>query len=67
MAPLTWRRHAWSNRLQTSLLLFALLGISGLAGALLFGDQGMWIALLASLLALLIEPATGRLLVLIRY
>jgi heat shock protein HtpX len=67
VAPLTWRRHAWSNRLQTVLLLFALLGISGLAGALLFGVQGMGIALLASLLALLIEPAAGARLTLTLY
>lgn len=55
-------RHAWTNRLQTLLLVLTLLGISTLAGALLLGEDGMWIALGASLLALALEPAaTGRL------
>ena len=39
-----WRRHAWSNRLQSLLLLATLLGISALAGSLLLGSDGMWMA-----------------------
>ncbi|BAL25300.1 zinc metalloprotease HtpX [Azoarcus sp. KH32C] len=55
-------RHAWANRLQTLLLVLTLLGISALGGALLLGEDGMWIALGASLLTLVLEPAaTGQL------
>lgn len=64
---MSWRRHAWSNRLQTLLLLLALLGISALAGHLLFGRDGMWLALLASVLALLLQPAAGARLTLSLY
>ena len=64
---MSWQRHAWSNRLQTLLLLIALLGISGLAGNLLFGRDGLWIAVLTSLVALLIQPATGARLTLALY
>ncbi|MBT0963962.1 zinc metalloprotease HtpX [Denitromonas iodatirespirans] len=49
-------RHAWINRLQTLLLILTLLGITALAGALLLGENGLWIALGASVLALLVEP-----------
>lgn len=54
-----WRRHAWANRLQSLLLVATLLGINALAGMLLLGEDGLWIALGAGLLALLIEPAAG--------
>lgn len=58
----SWRRHAWTNRLQTLLLILALLGISALAAGLLFGRDGLWLAVVASLVALLVEPAAaGRL------
>lgn len=53
------RRHAWSNRLQTALLILALCAINAFAGTLLFGEYGLWIALAVSLLALLFEPAAG--------
>jgi heat shock protein HtpX len=57
-----WHRHAAANRLQTLLLVAILLGISGLAGGLLLGTTGLWIALVASLAALLVEPlAVSRL------
>ncbi|WP_300454394.1 zinc metalloprotease HtpX [Accumulibacter sp.] len=67
MTQRIWQRQVWRNRLQTVLLLLALLGISGLSGALLFGDEGMWVALAAGLLALLLEPATGARLTLALY
>lgn len=54
-----WQRHAWANRLQSLLLVATLLGINALAGMLLLGGDGLWIALGAGLLALLIEPAAG--------
>lgn len=58
----SWHSHATANRLQTLLLVAILLGISGLAGGLLLGEAGLWIALAASLVALLIEPvAVSRL------
>lgn len=56
-----WHRHAWSNRLQTALLVVALVGITVLAGYLLTGPQGVWMALAACAVALLVEPATGGL------
>ena len=59
MKTAVWRRHVWTNRFQTVLLILVLLGISGLAGSLLLGQIGLWIALLASLIALVFEPATA--------
>lgn len=56
MSMSEWHRHVTANRLQTLLLLAILLGISALAGGLLFGTAGLWIALAASLVAVLIEP-----------
>ncbi|MFN7087526.1 MAG: zinc metalloprotease HtpX [Burkholderiales bacterium] len=57
-----WHRHAAANRLQTLLLVVVLLGISAVAGGLLFGETGLWVALGASLMALVIEPvAVSRL------
>lgn len=59
MKTAIWRRHVWTNRFQTVLLILVLLGISGLAGSLLLGQIGLWIALLASLIALVFEPAAA--------
>lgn len=59
MDTLTWHRHAWLNRLQTLLLISALLGISALAGFLLLGEGGIWLAFGAGSLALLVEPAAS--------
>lgn len=53
------RRHAWTNRLQTALLVLALATINLVAGTLLLGDYGLWIALGVSLVALIFEPAAG--------
>lgn len=55
----TYTAHAWINRLQTLLLILTLLGIGALAGWLLLGSQGIWIALLAGLLALALEPTAA--------
>jgi len=52
-----WHRHARRNLLQTLLLILALFGIAALAGFVLFGEDGLWIALAASGIALLIEPS----------
>jgi heat shock protein HtpX len=52
-------RHAWANRAQSLLLVIVLVGISALAGALLLGREGLWIALGAALLALLFEPTAA--------
>ena len=52
-----WHRHAWANLLQTAVLMLVLLSISGLAGSLLLGETGLWLALAASAVALLFEPA----------
>lgn len=57
MHNLTWQRHRWLNRLQTTVLMLALLGLCALGGSLLFGNRGIWLALGAGLLTLLIEPA----------
>lgn len=54
-----WSRHRWLNRLQTALLVVTLLGIATLAGSLFFGDMGLWLALGAGGLALLVEPAAA--------
>ncbi len=56
-----WHRHAWSNRIQTVLLVVSLIAITALAGFLLVGPDGVWMALVACAVALLVEPATARL------
>ncbi len=52
-------RHRWLNRLQTTLLVLTLLGIAAIAGSLLFGDSGLWLALTAAGFTLLLEPAAA--------
>lgn len=59
MPSLLWQRHLWRNRFQTILLALVLFSIACLAGYLILGEDGFLIALLASSLALLIEPAAG--------
>ncbi len=61
------RLHALINGLQTLLLMALLLGIAGVAGALLFGNQGMWLALAVALLALILEPVAASWLTLALY
>lgn len=62
-----WPQHRLSNRLQTALLVLTLIGIAALAGGLLFGETGLWVALGASLFALLLEPAAASALTLKLY
>ena len=52
-------RHHWLNRLQTALLVLTLLGIAAVAGSLLLGDGGLWLALAAAGFTLLLEPAAA--------
>ena len=52
-------RHRWHNRLQTALLVLTLLGIAAVAGSLLLGDGGLWLALAAAGFTLLLEPAAA--------
>ncbi len=52
-------RHAWRNTAQTLLLVLALLAIAGMTGYLLLGVDGLKIALLASGVALIIEPTAA--------
>lgn len=59
MHTLLEHRHHWLNRLQTLLLVVALLFICALTGSLLFGEQGIWITLAAGLFALLFEPVAA--------
>lgn len=51
-----WKKRIWVNRLQSLVLVLALLGISTLAGGLLFGEDGLWIAFVGVVLALVFEP-----------
>jgi heat shock protein HtpX len=53
------QQHIWVNRLQTSLLVLFLIGISSLTGSLLFGELGFWLACGSALFALLFEPMTA--------
>lgn len=64
---LSIRSHSWVNRLQTFLLICLLLGISILAGWLLFGEEGLWLIVLISVIVLLVEPAVGSRLTLVLY
>ncbi|MFZ5557068.1 MAG: zinc metalloprotease HtpX [Pseudomonadota bacterium] len=59
MATVQARRHAAVNRLQTLLLVAALLGICALAGGLLFGPEGMVAVLVAAGIALLLAPTAS--------
>ncbi|WP_112070673.1 zinc metalloprotease HtpX [Klebsiella grimontii] len=52
-------RHRWLNRLQTALLVLTLPGITAVAGSLLLGDGGLWLALAAAGFTLLLEPAAA--------
>lgn len=52
-------RHSWLNRLQTALLVLTLPGIAAVAGSLLLGDGGLWLALAAAGFTLLLEPAAA--------
>lgn len=52
-------RHRWLNRLQTVLLVLTLPGIAAVAGSLLLGDGGLWLALAAAGFTLLLEPAAA--------
>lgn len=56
MNPAVLLGHAAANRLQTLLLVIALLAIGSLAGFVLFGESGLWMALAATLLTLVVEP-----------
>ena len=56
MNPTVLQEHANTNRVQTLLLIGALLVIGGLAGFVLFGESGLWMALAATLLTLVVEP-----------
>ena len=53
------RAHALVNQLQTLLLVLTLLGLSALAGGLLFGENGRWIAFAAAAAVLVFEPSTA--------
>jgi heat shock protein HtpX len=55
-----WRRHVWRNRAQAALLVGAMLVLSGLLGETLIGAEGVWITLIAAVLALAFEPASSR-------
>lgn len=54
------RAHAASNRRQTVWLVLVLCATAGLAGYVLLGEEGLWIAIGAVLLALVIEPVAAR-------
>lgn len=59
--------HAAVNRVQTLLLIGALLAIGGLAGFILFGESGLWLALAATLATLVVEPLAATRLTLALY
>jgi hypothetical protein len=67
MNPAVLRGHAAANRLQTLLLVGALLAIGGLAGFVLFGESGLWLALAAMLFILVVEPLAATRLTLALY
>ncbi len=62
-----WLQHRWLNRLQTGLLSLTLVGIAAAAGSLLFGESGLWLALIAVAGALLLEPTAASALTLRLY
>ncbi|MDM7322957.1 MAG: zinc metalloprotease HtpX [Gammaproteobacteria bacterium] len=62
-----WQRHVLSNRLQSLALVALLLGIAATAGGLLLGETGLVAALVASVLALAVEPGAATRLTLALY
>lgn len=59
MQSIAWHRHPWLNHLQTALLILALLIICVMAGNLLLGEQGVWLALTTCVFALIFEPGAA--------
>ncbi|MFZ5485485.1 MAG: zinc metalloprotease HtpX [Burkholderiaceae bacterium] len=57
--PSAWTRHRLTNRLQTLALVGVMLGICALAGQMLLGRMGLWLALVFGTAALLLEPAAA--------
>ena len=53
------RLHARRNLVQSLLLVAVLLAICGLGGYLIFGAVGFWMAMVAGLLALVLQPAAA--------
>lgn len=53
------RLHARRNLVQSLLLVAVLLAICGLGGYLIFGALGFWMAVVAGLLALVLQPAAA--------
>ncbi len=51
-----WRRHAWSNRLQTFLLLTLMGGFLALLGWILWGVDGLFALWVAGVLLLFLRP-----------
>lgn len=62
-----WHSHRRLNRLQSALLILSMLGIAAMAGSLLLGETGAWLAAGVALMALLIEPTTSSALTLRLY
>lgn len=60
-------RHRWLNRFQTVLLILTLVGIAAVAGSLLFGEHGLWLAVATCALPLLIEPVAASAMILRLY
>src|SRR5690606_42059906 len=54
----SWR-HRSSNHFHTVPLVLTLVGIAAAAGRLLFGENGLWLALATCALALWIEPVAA--------
>lgn len=55
----TFHRHAWINALQSLLLVLVLVGICALAGMLLLGRDGLWMALAACAAVLVFQPTAA--------
>ncbi len=62
-----WNSHRRLNGLQSALLILSMLGIAAMAGSLLLGEKGAWLAAGVALMALLIEPTTASALTLRLY
>ena len=59
MQTLRWQQHRWLNHFQTLFLILVLLAICSLAGSLLFGEQGLWIALFSAGFGLIVTPLSA--------
>lgn len=54
-----WHCHVLANRLQSVVLILVMIALLAIVGGMLFGEEGLWMALTGAVLALLLEPVAS--------